>query len=99
MGRRRQNRTLLLHRRIAYIYCDTLNADVAFSPNAISNVKYIYMYNDWLSNIDESVIANVNLIKELIDVTNEVKWVHIFDMQNIMCIIHELCVAWCRLQV
>ena len=53
----------------------------------------IYMYNDWLSNIDESVIANVNLIKELIDVKNEVKWVHIFDMQNIMCIIHELCVA------
>ena len=27
---------------------------------------------------------------------NEVKWVHIFDMQNIMCIIHELCVACCR---
>ena len=26
------------------------------------------MYNDWLSNIDESVKANVNLIKELIDV-------------------------------
>ena len=23
-------------------------------------------------------------------------WVHIFDMQNSMCIIHELCVAWCR---
>ena len=59
--------------------CDTLNADVAFSPNVISNVKYI-MYNDWLSNIDESVKANVNLIKELIDVRNEVQWLHIFDM-------------------
>ena len=39
-------------------------------------------------------MANVNLIKELIDVRNGVKWVHIFDMQNIMCIIQELCVAW-----
>ena len=29
--------------------CDTVNADVAFSPNVISNVKY--MYNDWLSII------------------------------------------------
>ena len=45
------------------------------------------MYNDWLSNIDESVKPNVNLIKELIDARNGVKWVHIFDMQNIMCII------------
>ena len=61
--------------------------DVAFSPNVISNVKYI-MYNDWLRNIDESVKANVNLIKELIDVRNGVKCLHIiFDMQNIMCII------------
>ena len=42
------------------------------------------MYNDWLSNMDESVKANVNLIKELIDVRNEVKWEHIFDMQNNM---------------
>ena len=25
-----------------------------------------------------------------------IKWVHIFDMQNIMCIIQELCVAWCK---
>ena len=40
--------------------CDTLNADVAFSPNVILNVKY--MYNDWLSNIDESVKANVSLM-------------------------------------
>ena len=46
--------------------------DVAFSPNVISNVKYI-MYNDWLRNIDESVKANVNFIKELIDVRNGVK--------------------------
>ena len=44
------------------------------------------MYNDCLSNNDESVKANVNLIKELIDVKNGVKWVHTFDMQNIMCI-------------
>ena len=35
----------------------------------------------------ESVKANVNLLKELIDVRNGVKWVLIFDMQNIMCII------------
>ena len=56
---------------------------------------YRMLNNDWLSNIDESVKANVNLIKELIDVRNEVKWVHIFDMQNFTCIIHELCVAWC----
>ena len=27
---------------------------------------------------------------------NKDKWVHIFDMQNIMCTIHELCVAWCK---
>ena len=45
------------------------------------------MYNDWLSNIDESVKANVNLIKELIDMRNGVKWVHIRDMQIITCII------------
>ena len=38
------------------------------------------MYNDWLSIIDESVKANVHLIKK-------VQWVHIFDMQTIMCII------------
>ena len=44
------------------------------------------MYNDWLSNIDESVKTIVNLIKELIDVRNGVKWVHILDVQNIMCI-------------
>ena len=25
--------------------CDTLNANVAFSPNAISNVKYNYKYS------------------------------------------------------
>ena len=49
------------------------------------------MCNDWLSNIDESVKANVNLIKELIDMRNEVKSVHIFYMQNIMCIIHDIC--------
>ena len=41
--------------------CVNLNADVAFSPNVISNVTYMY---DWLSNIDELVKANVNLIKE-----------------------------------
>ena len=41
------------------------------------------MYNDWLSNIAESVKANVNF-KELVDVRNGVKW---YDMQNIMCII------------
>ena len=52
----------------------------------ISNVKC--MYTNWLSNIDESVKANANLIKELIDVRNEVKCMNIFDMQNIICIIH-----------
>ena len=42
----------------------------------------------YMSNIDESVKANANLIyKELIDVINGDKWVHIFYMQNIMCII------------
>ena len=45
------------------------------------------MHNDGLSNIDESVNANVSLLKELIDVSNGVKWVHIFDVQNITCII------------
>ena len=51
----------------------------------------IIMYNNWFSNIDESVTANVNLLQELIDVRNRVKWVHKFDMQNIMCtIIQEL---------
>ena len=36
--------------------CDTLNATVAFNPNAISNVNYIcILYNDWFSNIDELV--------------------------------------------
>ena len=52
-------------------HCDTLNADAAFSPNVISNVNY--MCTDWISNIDESVKQNVNLIKELIDARNEVK--------------------------
>ena len=37
----------------------------------------IIMYNDWLSIIDESVKANANLIKELINVRNGVKLVHI----------------------
>ena len=37
--------------------CDTLNADVAFNLNV--------MYNDWLSNINESVKKRANLIKEL----------------------------------
>ena len=68
-----------------------LKVCIIFSPNVISNVKW-YMCS--MSNIDESVMANVNLIEELIDVRNEVKWVHIFDMQNIMCIIHELCVTY-----
>ena len=39
----------------------------------------IIMYNDWLSIIDESVNANVNLIKELINVRNGVKLVHIIS--------------------
>ena len=38
--------------------CVTLNADVAFSPNVISNVKC--MYDNWLNNIDEAVKANGN---------------------------------------
>ena len=37
--------------------CDTLNANVGFSPNAISNVKYYVL---WFNNVDESVKANVN---------------------------------------
>ena len=54
-------------------------------------------YEDkYFSNIDESVKANVNL-KKLIDVRNGVKWVRIFDMQNIMCIIQELCLTCCKL--
>ena len=71
--------------------CVTLNADVAFSPNVISNVKC--MYDNWLNNIDEAVKANANLIKELIDVRNGDKCVPILDMQDIMSIIQELCVA------
>ena len=69
--------------------CVTLNADVAFSPNVISNVKC--MYDNWLNNIDKA--ANANLIKELIDVRNGDKCVLILDMQDIMSIIQELCVA------
>ena len=82
----------MLHYVILFLFLViivTLNPDVAFSPN-VSNVK---IHNDWSSNIDELVKANVNFIKELIDVRNAVKRVHIFDMQNIMCIIQELCVA------
>ena len=71
--------------------CVTLNADVAFSPNVISNVKC--MYDNWLNNINEAVKANANLIKELIDVRNGEKCVPILDMQDIMSIIQELCVA------
>ena len=37
--------------------------------------------------------ANANLIKELIDVRNGDKRVPILDMQDIMSIIQELCVA------
>ena len=40
-------------------------------------MQNIIMYNNWFSNIDESVKANV------IDLRNGVKSVHIFDMQNI----------------
>ena len=65
--------------------CVSLNADVAFSPNVISNVKC--MYDNWLNNIDEAVKANANLIKELIDVRNGDKCVPILDMQDIMSII------------
>ena len=51
----------------------------------------IIIYNDRLSNIDESVKANVNLIKELIDVRNGIKWVHIiFDMQNIITVCYTI---------
>ena len=52
------------------------------------------MNNDWFSTIDESVMANVT--SRLIDVRNGGKRVHIFDMQNIMCIKQELCVAQCK---
>ena len=69
----------------------TYITDVAFSPNVISNVKC--MYDNWLNNIDEAVKANANLIKELIDVRNGDKCVPILDMQDIMSIIQELCVA------
>ena len=57
----------------------------------ISNVKC--MYDNWLNNIDEAVKANANLIKELIDGRNGDKCVPILDMQDIMSIIQELCVA------
>ena len=58
----------------------------------ISNVKC--MYDNWLNNIDEAVKANANLIiMELIDVRNGEKCVPILDMQDIMSIIQELCVA------
>ena len=43
----------MLHYVILFLFLVII---VAFSPNVISNVKY--MYNDWLSNIDESVKAN-----------------------------------------
>ena len=53
----------MLHYVILFLFLAiilTLNANVAFSPNVISNVKY--MYNDWLSNIDESIKAKLMLI-------------------------------------
>ena len=51
--------------------------------------NYVRLHGGVMSNnIDESMKVNVNLIEELIDVRNGVKWVHIFDMQNSMCIIH-----------
>ena len=73
--------------------CDTLNADVAFSPNVISNVKY--MYNDWLSNIDESVKANVNLLNEFIEVRNGVEWVHVYYTSIMCCPMNNIRVFYC----
>ena len=50
-------------------------------------------HKSWFNNIDEAVKANANLIKELIDVRDGDKCVPILDMQDIMSIIQELCVA------
>ena len=45
------------------------------------------MYNDWLSNIDESVKANVNLIKELIDVRTKLNGC-IYLICKILCALY-----------
>ena len=52
-----------------------------------------FFLKNMLNTIDEAVKANANLIKELIDVRNGDKCVPILDMQDIMSIIQELCVA------
>ena len=61
------------------------SAAAASGPEGTRSAKYRVTYKSrgrTFSNINESVMATVN-------VRNGVKLVHVFDMQNIMCIIQE----------
>ena len=49
----------------------------------LANLNSAHRHINWLNNIDEAVMANANLIKELIDVRNGDKCVPILDMQDV----------------